>query len=71
MLTGNISRDRSRFIWKGVPWRVTAKFMADGLVLSAHDLVLAILLGTLQVGMGFSLITLGARWVPAAQVALR
>ena len=47
-----------------------AYVMADSLILSAHDLVLAILLGTVQVGMGFLLITLGARWVPAAQVAL-
>ncbi len=47
-----------------------ALVMADDLVMSAHDLGLAVLLGTFQVGMGFLLITLGARWVPAAQVAL-
>ena len=38
--------------------------------ISMHDLVLAICLGSLQVGLGFILITLGSRSVPAAQVPL-
>ena len=44
--------------------------MAGDLVLSATDLALSILFGTLQLGLGFILITVAARWVPAAQVAL-
>jgi drug/metabolite transporter (DMT)-like permease len=38
--------------------------------LSPHDLVLCLLMGTVQVGGGFILITLGARYLPAAEVAL-
>jgi drug/metabolite transporter (DMT)-like permease len=38
--------------------------------ISLHDLLLAILLGSLQIGCGFILITLGSRSVPAAQVPL-
>lgn len=44
--------------------------MADGLAISGHDAALAVLLGVLQVGLGFSLITVGSRGVPAAEVAL-
>lgn len=38
--------------------------------ISLHDLLLSIGLGALQVGLGFILITLGSRSVPAAQVPL-
>lgn len=38
--------------------------------ISLHDLLLSICLGSLQVGLGFILITLGSRSVPAAQVPL-
>ena len=38
--------------------------------LSAHDLAISLALGIFQVGLGFIFITLGARWVPAAQVPL-
>ena len=44
--------------------------LAEGLVLSRHDLALSVLLGTVQVGAGFLLITLATRHVPAAEVAL-
>jgi drug/metabolite transporter (DMT)-like permease len=44
--------------------------MADGLAISAHDLVLALLLGSAQLGAGFLLFTLGARSVPAGEVTL-
>ncbi len=40
------------------------------LQISAYDLLMAICLGSLQVGLGFILITLGSRSVPAAQVPL-
>ena len=38
--------------------------------ISLHDLLLAISLGSLQIGLGFILITLGSRSVPSAQVPL-
>jgi len=40
------------------------------LQISAHDLLMAICLGSVQVGLGFILITLGSRSVPSAQVPL-
>ena len=44
--------------------------MADTLVLSRHDLALCLFLGVFQYTGGFVLITLGARYLPAAEVAL-
>ena len=44
--------------------------MSDTLVLSRHDLVLCLFLGVVQYTGGFVLITLGARYLPAAEVAL-
>ena len=44
--------------------------MADSLVLSRHDLALCLFLGVVQYTGGFVLITLGARYLPAAEVAL-
>ena len=44
--------------------------MSDTLVLSGHDLVLCLFLGVAQYTGGFVLITLGARFLPAAEVAL-
>jgi drug/metabolite transporter (DMT)-like permease len=38
--------------------------------ISSHDLFLSMCLGSLQVGLGFILITLGSRTVPSAQVPL-
>ena len=44
--------------------------MSDTLVLSRHDLALCLFLGVVQYTGGFVLITLGARFLPAAEVAL-
>ena len=44
--------------------------MSDTLVLSRHDLALCLFLGVAQYTGGFVLITLGARFLPAAEVAL-
>ena len=44
--------------------------MMGGFAISGHDLMLALLLGTVQNGFGFLLITLGARHIPAAEVSL-
>ena len=44
--------------------------MSDTLVISRHDLALCLFMGVVQYAGGFVLITLGARHVPAAEVAL-
>jgi len=44
--------------------------MVGNFGISGHDLGLALLLGSAQLGAGFLLITLGARRVPAAEVPL-
>lgn len=54
----------------GVVAALAALVMSDSLAVSGHDLWLLILMGTVQTGGGFALLTLGARLVPAAQVSL-
>lgn len=54
----------------GVVSGAIAALLADGFVLSAHDFWLSMLLGSAQVGIGFLLLTVGTRYVPAAEVAL-
>ena len=54
----------------GVVGLLIGAVMADGLSISAHDLVLALLLGSAQLGAGFLLFTLGSRSVPAGEVTL-
>ena len=44
--------------------------MADSLAISRHDLELCLFLGVVQYAGGFVLLTLGARYLPAAEVAL-
>ena len=44
--------------------------MSDSLAVSRHDLALCLFLGIFQYAGGFVLITLGARYLPAAEVAL-
>ena len=44
--------------------------MSDTLVVSRHDLALCLFLGAVQYAGGFVLITLGARYIPAAEAAL-
>lgn len=44
--------------------------MAPSLALPVHDLALCLTMGVVQLGGGFILITVGARYVPAAEVAL-
>ena len=45
-------------------------FMATTLSISSHDLVIALLLGSVQVGLGFTFITYASRHIPAAEVTL-
>lgn len=44
--------------------------VTDTLVISMHDLVIALILGGVQFGMGFMLLTWSSRYLPAAEVAL-
>ena len=54
----------------GVVGAVVGFAMSDSLVIPRHDLALCIFLGVVQYGGGFVLLTLGARHLPAAEVAL-
>ncbi len=45
-------------------------FMANSLTVSTHDLLIAVVLGSVQFTGGFMLITIATRHVPAAEVAL-
>ena len=54
----------------GIFAAVACVFLVPTLHISLNDLLLSIALGSLQVGMGFILITLGSRSVPSAQVPL-
>lgn len=54
----------------GVVGGAAAFFMAGDLEVSSHDLVLSLLMGSVQFGAGFTLITMGTRHVPAAEVSL-
>ena len=47
-----------------------AAWMVQDVSISLHDLVICILLGSVQFGLGFLLLTLGTRFLPAAEVAL-
>lgn len=47
-----------------------AFFMADTLAISTHDLILALIFGSCQVGLGFTCITYASRHIPAAEVTL-
>ena len=44
--------------------------LAEDWQMSRHDVALSALMGVGQIGFGFLLITLGARWLPPAQTAL-
>lgn len=49
---------------------VIAAAMADSLAVGANDLLIGIVLGSVQFTGGFMLLTIGARHLPAAEVAL-
>ncbi len=54
----------------GVVGAAFSATMVGGFAVSGHDLGLAVLLGSGQLGAGFVLITIGTRRVPAAEVPL-
>ncbi len=54
----------------GVFAALVAAVMAEGFSLSVNDLLLSCLFGSAQIGIGFTLITLGTRSVPSVEVPL-
>lgn len=44
--------------------------LADTLTISTHDLLVAIVFGSFQIGLGFTFITYASRHIPAAEVTL-
>jgi drug/metabolite transporter (DMT)-like permease len=54
----------------GMVAAVVSAVMLDSFHVSGHDLVLILILGVVQVGFQFILVTAGSRYVPAAEIAL-
>jgi DME family drug/metabolite transporter len=54
----------------GLVMAAVGGLFADDLVISNHDLVIALLMGTLQFGIGFFCFTIAARYIMASEVAL-
>jgi drug/metabolite transporter (DMT)-like permease len=54
----------------GVVTFTVAAAMVGGLELSTRDLLICIALGSVQFGLGFLFLTIGSRYIPAAEVAL-
>jgi len=47
---------------------IAGGLMADGLAVTPHDLALCLVMGVVQFGLGFTLFTMGATHVPAAEL---
>ena len=54
----------------GLVMAAVGGIFADNLVILNHDLVIALLMGTLQFGIGFYCFTVAARYIMASEVAL-
>ena len=54
----------------GIVMGVIAVFFTESLVLSRHDLLIAITMGCLQFGVGFMCFTIATRYISAPEVAL-
>ena len=57
-------------IWSGLVAGVVLLLSARGFALSVHDFALCALMGSVQVGLGLILYTIGSRQVPAAELTL-
>ena len=49
---------------------IASGLLATDLAVTAHDLVMSLAMGVVQLGLGFTLFTIGSRHVPAAQLML-
>lgn len=54
----------------GVLVALVAALMVESFRISPHDLMLAVILGVVQLGLQYILVTTGSRHVPAAEIAL-
>lgn len=54
----------------GIVAGAVAALLADSLAISLHDLLVCVLLGTVQIGCGMIAFTIGSRYVPAALLGL-
>jgi drug/metabolite transporter (DMT)-like permease len=54
----------------GLVMAAVGGIFADNLIISNHDLVIALLMGTLQFGIGFFCFTIATRYILASEVAL-
>ena len=54
----------------GVFAAVVSSFLVDDFVLSQHDLIVAVLLGSIQIGLQYIIITMASRYVAATEVTL-
>ena len=54
----------------GIGALIIGYFFSSKILISAHDIFLGFLAGAFQVGLGFILITIGARKTPAALVGI-
>ena len=54
----------------GVVAAVVSAFLVKDFAVSGNDLMFSILLGTVQIGLQYILITIAARYVPAAEITL-
>ena len=57
-------------VWGALVSALIGGLLADSFAISGRDLWLCVLFGTVNMGAGIVLVTTGARYVPAAQVAL-
>lgn len=54
----------------GVFAAIVSGFLVEDFALSKNDFMIAVLLGTVQIGLQYILITIAARYVPAAEITL-
>ena len=67
---GQMSDMLSAAFLAGIFTLITSGVIATDLVISNHDLALSLVMGVVQFGVGFTLFTFGARFVPAAELML-
>ena len=67
---GHLSEMLSAAFLAGLFTLITSGLIAHDLIVSNHDLVLSLVMGIVQFGVGLTLFTFGANFVPAAELML-
>lgn len=57
-------------MFAGIFTVIGSGLLADGVLVSGHDLILALAMGVFQIGIGFVAFTVGARHVPVSELTL-